>query len=689
MSTDEDGIGGLSSAGRTRILAETRFTASEVDELWYRTGARSTMDRTNFDNVLASSSSASSSNNEVLLNRLWDMFDSNDNGEVETVEFIIALGRLTKGTLDETIDLFFELYDVDHNNQLSEDEIVNVYCALLFSSGATASGNGNGSTDRSVVWTEERKQAEEQRIRSITQDVILSEDDTDKNGTLNKEEFRSLVKRSYDEQALKSKGANNSGSAILRALALIAVISFAELGTSFAVQNVGALSGAFKERFNADDGDIGLFTGMYYISAAFGAVAFGIMLDSRGAPFTLLASNTVVLVGCIVQSVAAVWYPNFILLCVARFIIGIGGEATMFSSVESLSVLFPNNFTLMAGYRNLVQSSYGFLAFSTLPVIQEFFGRSAVDSGDVSAGLGETMWAICVFVGISIGANMLVLAYIGISAASKSAQSSSDRVNIASSLRSWTTNLTPQVPRKCGDWIMPLGFYFSIYAIQSFYFALFSFTAFSVKIFSERNGLDVKQAAFMSGLPSLIAGILGPITAPLTDILGRRSLLLSVSLLPTTIGFLVLVFSTSPLAVYIFVGLSSLAYGIGDTVAFIAIRMLVGAERAGKGYAIQALGGNLLSFAVPAVGGMIINHERGGDTAVLWYFVGLHVVGSMAWLGVRCTVDSKSPLELPAKDLIETSDEQINAAALQTKFESSKPLMVDETEATREPTAAE
>ena len=89
MSTDEDGIGGLSSVGRTRILAETRFTASEVDELWYRTGARSTMDSTNFDNVLVSSSSASSSNNEVLLNRLWDMFDSNDSGDVE---FIIALG---------------------------------------------------------------------------------------------------------------------------------------------------------------------------------------------------------------------------------------------------------------------------------------------------------------------------------------------------------------------------------------------------------------------------------------------------------------------------------------------------------------------------------------------------------------------------------------------------------------------
>lgn len=654
MAEDGECILGLSSEERSRIMADTRFTAMEIDELWYRIGAQPTVDRSNFEEVLSSKSGIRDS---VLVERLWDVFDRNDDGDVETVEFIISMGKLTKGTLDETVDIFFELYDKDSDQQLSEDEIVSVYCSLLFSS-------YENDVSRTTQWTDEQKEEEEQRVRAITKE-ILAEQDVDKDGTLNKNEFRSLVKDIYEKDQQKSGVKGNKAAAYLTTAFLVFVVSFAELGTSFAVQNVGALSGAFKDRFNADDGDIGLFTGMYYISAAFGAVAFGIMLDAKGAPLTLLASNSVVLFGCIVQAIAASFYPNFILLCIARFIIGIGGEATMFSSVESLSYLFPDYFTLMAGYRNLVQSSFGFLAFSTLPTIQEGFQRS--DDSPAEEGLGETMWVICLFVGVSIVSNIVVCSYIRRSNAKS--KDEANRINIAKALRSWTADLTPKIPRKCGDWVMPLGFYFSIYAIQSFYFALFSFTAFSVKIFSERNGLGVKEAAFMSGLPSLIAGIMGPLTAPLTDILGKRSILLSLSLMPTTIGFLILVFSSSAGAVYAFVGLSSIAYGIGDTVAYISIRMLVGAERAGKGYAIQALGGNILSFVVPAAGGYIIN--RSGDTAVLWYFVILHVVGSLSWLCVRLTVDSKSPLELPAKDLIETSDEQINAAALHSKFAST------------------
>ena len=136
----------------------------------------------------------------------------------------------------------------------------------------------------------------------------------------------------------------------------------------------------------------------------------------------------------------------------------------------------------------------------------------------------------------------------------------------------------------------------------------------------------------MSGLPSLIAGVLGPLVAPLTDIWGSRSLILAGSLIPSITAFILLATTVEAWAVYAYVGLTSITYGIGDTVAFISIRMIVGADRvskfpfvcvccvcvmccilfsllhfqAGKAYALYCLVGNLYAFAVPTVGGVLV-----------------------------------------------------------------------------------
>ena len=67
-------------------------------------------------------------------------------------------------------------------------------------------------------------------------------------------------------------------------------------------------------------------------------MAFGSLLDRIGAPLNLVLANTLVLLGCILQAVSATILPSIPLLLVARVIIGMGGEATAFSNVESLSV---------------------------------------------------------------------------------------------------------------------------------------------------------------------------------------------------------------------------------------------------------------------------------------------------------------------------------------------------------------
>ena len=67
-------------------------------------------------------------------------------------------------------------------------------------------------------------------------------------------------------------------------------------------------------------------------------------------------------------------------------LLGLGGEVTPFTSVEILGKLFPDYFGLMAGIRNLIQSTSGFLAFVLIPMWAD------AGSGDKPADYTPADW---------------------------------------------------------------------------------------------------------------------------------------------------------------------------------------------------------------------------------------------------------------------------------------------------------
>ena len=117
------------------------------------------------------------------------------------------------------------------------------------------------------------------------------------------------------------------------------------------------------------------------------------------------------------------------------------------------------------------------------------------------------------------------------------------------------------------------------------------------------------------------------------------------------------------MAVWVASVLFALQYGFGDTVAYISIRFIVGVSRAGIGYGIYGIIGNLTATVVPIVGGVLLDMD-GGNEIVCWYFAGLMLFGALCWLVVRCGEGKRSLLELPEKEIIETSDEDVHLAAL-------------------------
>ena len=95
---------------------------------------------------------------------------------------------------------------------------------------------------------------------------------------------------------------------------------------------------------------------------------------------------------------------------------------------------------------------------------------------------------------------------------------------------------------------------------------------------------------------SLIAGLLGPAMGPLSDKYGQRSGSLGVFTIMACLAFVLLAVSdggTTP--VWIASILFAIQYGFGDTVAYISIRLIVGPSRAGIGYGVYGIVGNLMA----------------------------------------------------------------------------------------------
>ena len=98
-----------------------------------------------------------------------------------------------------------------------------------------------------------------------------------------------------------------------------------------------------------------------------GPIIGGIIMDKIGPGWVVMGANVIVTLGAACQA-AADGASMFWLLLVGRLLLGLGGEVTPFTSVEILGKLFPDYFGLMAGIRNLIQSTSGFLAFVLIPM---------------------------------------------------------------------------------------------------------------------------------------------------------------------------------------------------------------------------------------------------------------------------------------------------------------------------------
>uniref|UniRef100_A0A8B9SBY1 Guanylate cyclase activator 1C n=1 Tax=Apteryx owenii TaxID=8824 RepID=A0A8B9SBY1_APTOW len=108
---------------------------------------------------------------DLYIERVFDVFDLNQDGFIDFLEFIAAINLVIRGKIDQKLKWYFKLYDADGNGCIDKKELLSIFTAIQAI---------NGHTDTSA----------EEFTNMVFQNIDMNND-----GELTLEEFISGVER--------------------------------------------------------------------------------------------------------------------------------------------------------------------------------------------------------------------------------------------------------------------------------------------------------------------------------------------------------------------------------------------------------------------------------------------------------------------------------------------------------------
>jgi len=125
-------------------------------------------------------------------NKLFDAIDLDGSGDIDFREFAIYCGLLIKGTFESKVDLAFRVWDLDGSGSLQYEELLEILIKYMKLMKKIASSRDVHELDAS-----DKKYITEWATK------IFETFDTNKDGALSREEFRTAILDDKTEQGLR------------------------------------------------------------------------------------------------------------------------------------------------------------------------------------------------------------------------------------------------------------------------------------------------------------------------------------------------------------------------------------------------------------------------------------------------------------------------------------------------------
>eukprot|EP01084_Bolivina_argentea_P199544 341433_1 len=123
----------------------------------------------------------------ILGDRLFAVFDTENNGVISWSEFLVGLARYNKGSMEQKIDMLFEIYDMNSEQQVNREELSLMLYTVATPTMAIFTDSNSGNPIKNV------SDITKQTVEKIVCDAF-KQYDTNKDGLLSKQQFSNWVK---------------------------------------------------------------------------------------------------------------------------------------------------------------------------------------------------------------------------------------------------------------------------------------------------------------------------------------------------------------------------------------------------------------------------------------------------------------------------------------------------------------
>ena len=439
--------------------------------------------------------------------------------------------------------------------------------------------------------------------------------------------------------------------AILRWIVLI-FISLAMFGNYYIYDSISPLADVLKSQLHFRDSDLGLLQGIYSFPNIIMVLIGGLIIDKIGTKKSVLLFSLFVLIGAFIT----VLKGDIILMATGRLIFGLGAESMIVAITTIIAQWFKGNQLSFAFGLNLTLARLG----SFLALNSPTWGKS------LYAHWQSPLW-------VSVGAGVIsvftLLIYYFIDSYSKKnyalkKESEQEMIRLSDVFNFTRTRITGAfillaITAILVNFVFKAGieillqiviyvlivvfcllkfktfsksYWFIVMLCITFYSAMFPFQTFAIKFFQEAHGVSREYGGFLSSMLTLSAMIFTPLFGLLSDLIGKRSLLMMFGSLLIIPVYLLMGYTN--ISLMIPMSIMGLAFSLVPAVMWPSVALVTNPAKLGTAYGLMTMIQNIGLFGFNIIIGWSNDFGHASASNPAGYHLGMWIFSTLGFFGL-------------------------------------------------------